>query len=39
MDALASHYRMLKKLGKEAYIKQEILAEQTCLQNAQINVS
>lgn len=32
-SALASHYRMLRKLGKEAYVIQENLATSTCIAN------
>ncbi len=38
MNALASHYRMLKKLGKEAYLKQEKLAKVPYSHNSEINL-
>lgn len=38
-SALASHYRMLRKLGKEAYLVQEGLATSTCILNPKIEIT
>lgn len=39
MNALTSHYRMLKKLGKEAYIEKEKVATIPCMLATKINIS
>lgn len=38
-SALASHYRMLRKLGKEAYLVQEGLAASTCILGPKIEIT
>lgn len=37
-NALASHYRMLKKLGKEAYLAKANVIESTCILHTEINI-
>lgn len=39
MNALTSHYRMLRKLGKEAYIEKEKVASVSCMLATKINIS
>ncbi|TKC05386.1 acyl-CoA desaturase [Pedobacter polaris] len=38
LSALGSHYRMLKKLGKEAYVAKKEVAKIPCLLTAKINI-